>query len=262
MLRRSKRALIVALNIASSALAPVAEAGKAAPAMASVTLPNSSPLVTFRLLFNVGSASDPKGKEGLARLTASLLSDGGSRAMTYEQIVSAMYPMATGFSSQVDKEMTVFSGTTHVDNLPKYYEIVSAMLLDPGWRTEDFTRIREDQINYLKVSLRQANDEELGKEALYAFIYAGNHPYGHDNAGTVASLEKLTLDDLRQFYRDHYTQANLVVGLAGGYPKGFDAKVQNDFAAKLPAGRADRVALPEPAKISGLEMEVIEKNTM
>ncbi|MFL6213817.1 MAG: M16 family metallopeptidase [Blastocatellia bacterium] len=261
MLRRSKRALVFALIIASSALVPVAEAGKAAPAMATVTLPNSSPLVTFRLLFNVGSASDPKGKEGLAQLTASMLSDGGSRAMTYEQIVSAMYPMATGFGSQVDKEMTVFSGTTHTDNLPKYYQIISAMLLDPGWRTEDFTRIREDQINYLKVSLRQANDEELGKEALYNFIYKDGHPYGHDNAGTIAALDKLTLDDVKQFYRDHYTQANFVVGLAGGYPKGFDAKVQSDFTARLAAGRADQVTLPPPPKINGLEMEVIEKNT-
>src|SRR5438105_2622076 len=258
MLRRNNRALVFALIIASSVLAPIAEAGKAAPAMASVTLPNSSPLVTFRLLFNVGSASDPKGKEGLAQLTASMLSDGGSRTMTYEQIVSAMYPMATGFGSQVDKEMTVFSGTTHTDNLPKYYEIISAMLLDPGWRAEDFTRVREDQINYLKVSLRQANDEELGKEALYNFIYDGGHPYGHDNAGTIAALEKLTLDDVKQFYRDHYTQANFVLGLAGGYPKGFDAKVQSDFAARLPAGRAETVSLPPPPPINGLEMDVIE----
>jgi zinc protease len=172
-----------------------------------------------------------------------------------------MYPMATSFGSQVDKEMTVFSGTTHVDNLPKYYQIISAMLLEPGWRAEDFTRVREDQINYLKVSLRQANDEELGKEALYNFIYEGGHPYGHDNAGTIAALEKLTLADVEQFYREHYTQANFVLGLAGGYPKGFDAKVQGDMAAKLPAGRADKVTLPPPAKIDGLEMEVIEKNT-
>ena len=66
-----------------------------------------------------------------------------------------MYPMATGFDSQVDKEMTVFNGTTHIDNLPKYYQIISEMLLNPGWRSEDFTRIREDAINYLKVSLRR-----------------------------------------------------------------------------------------------------------
>ena len=70
MLRRSKRALSFALIIASSVFAPMAEAGKVATPMATVSLPNSSPLVTFRLLFNVGAASDPKGKEGLATLTA------------------------------------------------------------------------------------------------------------------------------------------------------------------------------------------------
>jgi zinc protease len=262
MLRRSKRALCFALIIASSVFAPIAEAGKAANSMATVSLPNSSPLVSFRLLFNVGAASDPKGKEGLAALTASMLANGGSREMTYEQIVSAMYPMATSFNSQVDKEMTVFNGTTHADNLPKYYQIISEMLLNPGWRNEDFTRIREDALNYLKVSLRQANDEELGKEVLYQFIYEDSHPYGHNNVGTIASLEKLTLDDLKQFYRDHYTQANFVVGLAGGYPKGFDEKVQHDFAAKLPVGKAESITLPQPAKISGLEMQVVEKNTM
>lgn len=265
MSHRSKRALVatfvITLIVASSALAPIAEAGKAASPMATVSLPNSSPLVTFRLLFNAGSASDPKGKEGLASLTADLLAGGGSREMTYEQIVSAMYPMATGFGSQVDKEMTVFYGTTHVDNLPKYYQLISDMLLNPGWRADDFTRLRDDAVNFLKVGLRQSNDEELGKEALYNFIYEGGHAYGHANAGTVAALEKLTVEDVKQFYREHYTQANFVLGLAGGYPKGFDEKVQRDFAARLPAGRAEKLSLTPPAKIAGLEMQVIEKNT-
>ncbi|HJQ23440.1 MAG TPA: pitrilysin family protein [Blastocatellia bacterium] len=261
MHRRSYRALIFAIVIASSVFAPIAEAGKAAKNMATVSLPNSSPLVTFRLLFNVGAASDPKGKEGLAALTASLLAGGGSRELTYEEIVSRMYPMATGFNSQVDKEMTVFYGTTHRDNLETYYQLISGMLLAPGWRADDFTRLREDAINYLKVGLRQSNDEELGKEALYNFIYGGNHPYGHNNTGTIAALERLTLDDVKKFYAEHYTQANFVLGLAGGYPKGFEEKVQRDFAAHLPAGRAEAVSLPQPAPINGLEMEVIEKNT-
>src|SRR4051812_32209181 len=45
----------------------------AAGPIASVLQPNRSPLVTFRILFNTGSASDPEGKEGLASLTASML---------------------------------------------------------------------------------------------------------------------------------------------------------------------------------------------
>jgi zinc protease len=125
-----------------------------------VLLPNRSPLVTFRILFMTGSAYDPKGKEGLASLTAAMLAEGGSRAKPYSEITDAMYPMATSFQWQVDKEMTVFSGSTHTDNLDKYYSLIREMLLDPGFREDDFKRLKEDAINYLKTSLRGGNDEE------------------------------------------------------------------------------------------------------
>src|SRR5215475_6528950 len=71
----------------------------------SVFLPGTSPLVTFRILFMTGSAFDPPGKEGLAALTASMLAEGGTRSMAYEQIVQALYPMASSINTQVDKEM-------------------------------------------------------------------------------------------------------------------------------------------------------------
>jgi zinc protease len=259
----SIRLAVVAVTLILAVAAPgvgLARAGKASSSMASVLLPNSSPLVSFRLLFNIGSASDPKGKEGVAAVTASMISDGGSRAMSYEQIVQAMYPMATGFTSQVDKEMTVFAGTTLVDNLQIYYQIIYGMLVYPGFREDDFTRVRTDAINFLKESLRGNNDEELGKEALYVAIYNG-HPYGHENVGTVESLEKLTIDDVKKFYRENYTRANFVLGLAGGYPKGFEEKVQADVTARLQAGSQSRLALTQPEKINGLEMQIIQKDT-
>jgi zinc protease len=262
-MRASNRLVLTSVALILAVAAPgvgLARAGKAYSSMASVLLPNSSPLVSFRLLFNVGSASDPRGKEGIAALTASMISDGGSRAMSYDQIVQAMYPMATSFGSQVDKEMTVFVGTTHVDNLQKYYQIISGMLFDPGFREDDFNRLRTDAINFLKENLRGNNDEELGKEALYIDIYQG-HAYGHQNIGTVESLEKLTIDDLKKFYRDNYTQSNFVLGLAGGYPKDFDEKVRADIAAKLATGTPSKLALTQPQKISGLEMQVIQKDT-
>src|SRR6516225_6790130 len=101
----------------------------ASPArVASVFLPGTSPLVTFRILFTTGSAFDPPGKEGLAALTASMLAEGGTHSMTYDQIVQAMYPMASSINAQVDKEMTVFTGTTHVENLDRYYSLLKDIL--------------------------------------------------------------------------------------------------------------------------------------
>ena len=261
-MRVSNRLALIsaALILAVAAQGPIlAGTGKASANMASVLLPNTSPLISFRFLFKAGSALDPKGKEGVAALTAAMISDGGSRSMSYDQIVQTMYPMATGFLSQVDKEMTVFVGTTHRDNLDKYYQIVSGMLLDPGFRADDFTRLRSDAINFLKESLRGNNDEELGKEAMYVSIYNG-HPYGHQNVGTVESLEKLTIEDVKKFYRENYTQANFLLGMAGGFPKNFEEKVQVDVA-KLGAGSPSKLELNQPLQISGLEMQIIQKDT-
>ncbi len=257
------RHTLISLFLVLSVVAPAAAFNRSQKTMstktASVLLPTRAPLISFRIIFMTGAASDPKGKEGVAALTAAMLSQGGSRAMTYEQIVEAMYPMATSFGSQIDKEMTVFQGSTHIDNLDKYYGLISQMLLDPGFREDDFSRLKTDAINYLKTSLRESNDEELGKEYLYNIIYAG-HPYAHNNTGTVSSLEKLTIADVQAFYKAHYTQANMVLGLAGGYPKTFPDKVKADFA-KLPAGTAAPGNYEDPKLAPGMQISIIERET-
>jgi len=224
-----------------------------------VTLPSQSPLVTLKFVFQTGSASDPLGQHGVAALTAAMLSEGGTAKMTYQQMVDAQFPMATSISSRVDKEMTAFYATTHVDNLDKFYALFRAMLLEPGWRPEDFTRLRDNSVNSLRVSLRENNEEELGKEVLYNAIYAG-HPYGHHNMGKVADIEKLKIENLKAFFRANYTRANLVIGLAGGYPPSFLETVKADFA-KLPAGVKRTVARPAPKPISGLQVELVDKQT-
>jgi len=224
-----------------------------------VELPGKSPLVTIRLVFTTGAASEPADKPGAAALTASMLSDGGTKTMTYKQITEALYPMATTIESYSDKEMTTFVGETHVDNLEKFYALMRDAVLHPGWRAEDFTRLRDQQLNALRVSLRGNNDEELGKEALYNAIYKG-HPYGHEDLGTVSSLQKMTVADLEAFYKKHFTQANLIIGLAGGYPDGFAERVKKDFAA-LPGGPADKFELPAPTPLQHNQATIIEKDT-
>src|SRR6185295_13989199 len=116
-----------------------------------------SPLVTFRIVFQTGSAFDPAGKEGAAAFTAAMLAEGGSLSMPYDQIVRALFPLASTVQRQVDKEMTVFHGTTHVDNLDKYYSLLRGMLLEPGWRDEDFRRLKTDLMNHLRIELRGNN---------------------------------------------------------------------------------------------------------
>ena len=224
-----------------------------------VLQPGSSPLITLRMVFMTGSAYDPPGKEGLASLTAAMLAEGGSKTMSYDQIVEALYPIASSVHWQIDKEMTVIFGTAHVETLDKYYGIFRDMLLDPGFREDDFKRLQENAINFLKVDLRQSNDEELGKEYLYNVLYAG-HPYSHHAMGKINAIQKLTVQDVRDFYRANYTQANLVTGIAGGYPASFVQKVETDFR-KLPAGTNSRKKFEAPKVAAGMKVEIVERDT-
>src|SRR6185369_12159902 len=54
------------------------------------------PQIELKLLFNAGSANDPAGKEGLAALAASMITDAGSQQMKVDEIRKALYPIAGG----------------------------------------------------------------------------------------------------------------------------------------------------------------------
>ncbi|MBX7247698.1 MAG: insulinase family protein [Caulobacteraceae bacterium] len=231
------------------------------PAFRELIEASSSPLLDVRLQFLTGAADDPAGKEGLAALTALVVTDGGSKAMDYESIQNALFPMAAGFGAAVDKEMTTFVGTVHRDNADSWYDICVGQLLDPGFREDDFTRLKASLINGIRTGLRGNNDEELGNEVLYEQLYAG-HPYGHLSSGHAKSVEKLTLDDVRAFHRAHYTQANLTVGLAGAVTPDWLARARADLAVNLPKGAPSRRALPAPRKPQGLDVTLVQKQTI
>jgi len=233
---------------------------KPAGKIASELLPvEDNPLISFRIQVNVGSAHDPAGKEGLCQLTFSMMANGGTKTLSYKDIQKAFYPMAASVGLRVDKEMSVFTGTIHRDNLEKFYAILKDMLLDPGFREEDFQRIKTNQLNFLEKTLVGNMDEQFGKEILNLMLYEG-HPYGHTEAGTVESLRNMTIEDVKAFYADHLLQGNILIGLAGGYPPDFPGRVEADFSS-LPEGSTPPLILPEPGMPDGLEFVIAEKQT-
>ncbi len=221
--------------------------------------PSQSPIVSFRIQFLTGAVDDPDGKAGVASLTAAMLANGGSKPMTYDEIVGEFYPMAASFGWQVDKEMTTFAGQTHSDNLPKYYSIIKQMMLDPGFREDDFTRLKQDAINFLKTGLREGNDEELGKERLYNIIYKGT-AYENHSMGKISSLENLTLQDVKDFYQKNYTRGALVLGLSGKFDQKFSDQMTADFQ-KLPEGGRKMRKLAAPNLSDGMKIDIVQRET-
>jgi len=242
---------------------PAAAPARASGAPAQIELVeqrSASPLVDVSFQFHVGPALDPPGKKGLSELTAMMIVDAGSQQHTLAEIEQAMYPMAAGFEAQVDKEMTTLSGAIHRDNLSAYYGLIMEQLLTPGWRESDFQRVKTQTINAVRTDLIANNDEELGKEVLYSYIYGPNHPYGSLNLGQLKDLDAITLEDVQDFYRQYYTTANLTVGLAGGYDDAFVTQLRSDLSA-LPVGHRVQMRIPPAPPWRGRQALIVEKET-
>ena len=199
------------------------------PEMNIVELPvPNDPTVSFRLWFAVGSQNDPDGKEGLANITASMLTQASTQKNTYEQILDELFPLAAGYAGSSTVEMTILSGRTHRDNLGEYYPLFMDAILRPAFEEEDLDRIKSEVLNFLENTLRYSSDEELGKAVLYNDIFAGT-PYGHIPAGTVESVKSITIDDVKSFYRKHYTRESVVIGIGGSYDRETLARLRRDL---------------------------------
>jgi zinc protease len=211
----------------------------------------------MRFLFAAGSVDDPPGKEGLAALTGSLLAEGGTRHLTYEQLLDALYPMAAGIGATVDREVTVVHGTVHRDHLDRYYELIRQVVLEPRFDAKEFDRLKDDQHNGLVSGLRAADDESFGMESLAALLYP-RHPYGRPAEGTVKGIRALRREDAAAFHAARFTQEALTLGLAGYLPDGFVERVRRDLE-RLPERSAPRAWPAVRSRARGYDVLVVTK---
>jgi zinc protease len=223
------------------------------------------PTISLSVSFAVGSQDDPPGKEGLAYLTGQMLADAATERHSLDAILEKLYPLAASYQVRVDRERSTLTGRTHRDNVDAYLELFSDAFLRPAFDAADFQRLKDDAVNDIENALRYASDEELGKASLYGLVFRGTR-YAHPSEGTVAGLNAITLDDVRDFYRRHYTSGAALLGVGGGYDDAVVARLRSALE-ELPAGpeaaTAPAVAATtppvEPAPLAGRELLLVAK---
>jgi zinc protease len=241
------------------AIPTLARGDEKVPADNLVLLPvTNDPTISFRIWFKVGSQDDPKGKEGLANITASMLTDAATRKHSYEDILDMLYPLASSYNTSTSTEMTVVYGRTHKDNLQEFYPLFTDAILFPAFKEDDLKRIKSQVLNYLENQLRYASDEELGKAVLYNTIFAGT-PYGHITDGLIESVKSITLDDVKNFYKAHFTRDNVVIGLGGSYDGALVNQLRVDLE-KLHSGVVQETPKPHPQPITRKKVVIVDKD--
>jgi len=224
-----------------------------------VLLPvTSDPTISFRIYFKTGFQDDPAGKEGLAYITAHMLTEAATQNNSYDAIIAKLFPLAADYGASVSAEMTIISGRIHKDNLTAYYPLFTDAILKPAFDEADLNRIKSNLQNHLENELKYASDEELGKAVLYNEIFAGTG-YGHLAEGLLSSLKAITIDDIRDFYKQMYNRQNVIVGIGGGYEYALVENLQKDLS-KLPAGPENVTHKAVPYDIQGLKVTIVRKN--
>jgi len=211
------------------------------------------PVVYFQVMIKAGSAYDPPGKEGLAYFTAQLL-ERGTESFSRDEIDELLDFISARLDIEVNKEVIVISGTTLKENLDKFYEVFSEIILKPTFPEGQIGKSRLDQLDAIE-GVRES-DRSLVREGFDNLIHRG-HPYGHLVCGNESSVNSLTRQDALEFYHKHFLQNNILLGLAGDFDDQLVQRLREDVSA-LNVGQVPEIE-GEIQPIAGRKVLLIEK---
>ena len=158
------------------------------------------PLVSFSVAFLAGSASDPSGKGGLARLTYQLLLEGAGERDAME-LADAFADLGTSPYTRLPFDGGLVGVSVLTRNANPALELLADMVRRPRLAEADFERQRSEQKANLTRLL--AEPGYLSRVAIAKMVFGEDHPYGRLSHGTTDSLAALTLQDVQDFYDSH-----------------------------------------------------------
>lgn len=199
------------------------------------------PVVHVSLVVKSGSGTDPKGRFGVANLTADML-DEGAGARNALQIADAVDYLGANLSTESTFDASSIDLHVPVARLGEALPIMADVALRPTFPEDELKRVRED----LLTSFIEAEDdpESLIQFAFPRLVFGPQHRYGTLSMGTAATLKSLSVADLRQFHSQHYVPSNSLLIVTGDVnPADAVSRLEPAFGAwKGAAGPATPIA--------------------
>ncbi len=176
---------------------------------------HSVPLVAVQVMVRTGSKHAPAGKSCLPHLVEHLFFQG-----------SAHVPRAAHF--RLIHETGGSANASTWFDCTNFYEVVPASQLDlalwleadrMGFLASGLTqRSFDNQREVMRHEWRQNHRNQpygVAIETLLRTAFAAGHPYANPPAGRVEELDRVSLDDVADFWERHYGPSNAVLVLCG-----------------------------------------------
>jgi predicted Zn-dependent peptidase len=173
------------------------------------------PLVNIAVFVRTGDYLEPEGKEGITDLTGYLLTRGGTKSKTAEELEERLAFLAANLGSNIGDTQ----GSVTLNLLSKDIEeglaILRECLTSPRFQEDKFP-LRKQQ---LLQAMKRRNDDSADIEHRERSFLSYGEKFWNNRQTTEASLNSITLDDMRAFHQKWFHPANFVIAASGDFDR-------------------------------------------
>ena len=173
------------------------------------------PLVTIAIYVRTGDYVEPEAKEGVTDLAGYLLARGGTQSKTAEELEERLAFLAANLGSGVADTQGSLSLNLLSKDLDEGLAIVRECLTAPRFQEDKFT-LRKQQ---LLQDLKKRNDDSSDIEAREREFLSYGENFWRNRQTTEASLNSVTLDDVRAFHKKWFHPTNFIVTASGDFDR-------------------------------------------
>ncbi|MCW5750316.1 MAG: insulinase family protein [Alphaproteobacteria bacterium] len=203
----------------------------------------SIPMIALEAAWrDAGWAAEPAERGGLARILATMLTEGAGELDSQAYQVR-LEELAVSVSFSADRDEFRGSLRTLTRNREEAFRLFGEALARPRMDSEPLERRRQQAL--IRLSREQEEPGSIGSRALFAAAFP-DHPYGRNPSGTPESLKALSAADLDSFRQRHLGRDNLVIGVVGDIDADELRRLLEATFAGLPAKRV-QVSIPDIA---------------
>ncbi|WP_063653281.1 M16 family metallopeptidase [Aliivibrio fischeri] len=160
-----------------------------------------TPTIQLQIAIPAGNRYVPKGKEGLASLTAAMMEEGTTTSSS-EELQKKLDKLGSSVSFNSGSYTTTISVASLTKNIDQTLAIVNEMLFEPAFEQADFDRLQKQAVEGLVYEHQRPS--WLASQATREILFKGTI-FDRSPDGSLTSVQALTLDDVKAFYKQTYT---------------------------------------------------------
>ena len=174
-----------------------------------------TPTIELQMVVPAGRRFEPEGKAGLAKMTASMMAE-ASQKSTVEELSSRLDRLGSTVGFTAGKYGTVITVTSLTKFLPETLEIMQERLFQPAFNQADFDRVKQQALE--GIIYEHQRPAWMAGQATREVLFGGTS-FSLPPEGTKASIESITLEDVKAFYRRYYTPNGADIVVVGDIDK-------------------------------------------